>query len=152
MTTLVVVLPIVAAENAAVTPVGSPETESVNVAAVVEPLVKCSVEPAVEPSATLTELGELDRLYGETTVKLEVVDVVPCGVVTVIWPETAPDGVWTTIWVAELLMIFAAATPPNFMLLALERLTPVSVTFVPGVPDVGVKELIAAAEVPLNAA
>src|SRR5579871_1788797 len=79
-------------------------------------------------------------VYG-VTVKLVLLEAVPPGVVTVIFPVTAPVGTVAVIWVSEFTVKLVAATPPNVTFVACVRLTPVMVTGVPTAPEVGLKVL-----------
>jgi len=63
---------------------------------------------------------------------------VPPGVVTEIFPVTAPVGTVVVICVSEL-MVNVAALPANFTVVACRKLVPVRITCVPTGPVVGVK-------------
>ena len=72
------------------------------------------------------------------TVKLVAVVAVPPGVVTEIFPVTAPVGTVVVILVLEF-TVKVAATVPNLTAVAWDRLIPVRVTAVPTVPLGGLK-------------
>src|SRR5437867_234904 len=77
------------------------------------------------------------------TVKSEALVAVPPGVVTVIFPVTAPLGtVAVTRVPAPFTENVVAATPPNFTEVAPPKFVPLIVTEVPTGPLVGVKDVI----------
>lgn len=75
----------------------------------------------------------------ESMVKLPVLELVPPGPSTVIGPVDAPAGTTAPMVVLLVTTKLAAGVPLNRTAVALVKLTPVMVTFVPGKPCVGAK-------------
>jgi hypothetical protein len=73
--------------------------------------------------------------------KVCVLLTVPALVVTVMGPELAFGGTWVTILVA-LSVMMGAVVPLKAKAVAWDRLRPLMITVVPGVPDVGVMAVI----------
>src|SRR5690242_12617853 len=86
------------------------------------------------------------------TVNDAVLVPVPAGVVTAIGPVVAPVGTVAVIWVPEVTVNVAAATPLKVTAVAPVNPVPVMLTDVPGGPEVGVNEVTAGAAVTVNEA
>ena len=82
----------------------------------------------------------------EVTVKAEVPDPVPPGVVTEIVPEEAPTGTVAVIEVSERTEN-AAPIPLNPTAVAPVNLVPANVTVAPMMPEAGLKEVTVGADV-----
>jgi len=80
-------------------------------------------------------------IVGTLAVKLVLLVAVPPGVVTLIFPVVAPTGTTTLTDVDESLEI-TADLPLKVTLVEPERYVPVTVTVVPGVPEVGLNLVI----------
>jgi hypothetical protein len=87
------------------------------------------------------ELGVKD-VISKSMAKFTEELTVPPGVVTAIFPVTAPAGTMAVICVSLLTVKVVAATPPKATAVDPVKCVPVMVTLVPTVPEVGVKELI----------
>jgi hypothetical protein len=92
------------------------------------------------------ETGENEVIVGVPPVTANELELValPDGVVTVSAPVVAPEGTAVWICVAEM-TLNTAAVPLNATPVAPVNAVPVIVTVVPGVPEVGVNELIVGA-------
>jgi hypothetical protein len=85
------------------------------------------------------------------TVKFAALVAVPPGVVTVIFPVTAPVGTLAVTFVpAPFTENVVAATPPNFTEVAPAKFVPLMVTEVPTGPLVGEKDVIVGAAAPVT--
>jgi hypothetical protein len=120
------------------------------------PLNRTAVAPANPLPLIRTEvptgplLGENEEIVGAVavvvTVKFVALVAVPPGVVTVIFPVTAPLGTVVVIFVPDAFTENdVAATPPNFTAVALLRPVPLIVTEVPTGPLDGEKDEIVGA-------
>src|SRR6266540_6182908 len=101
-----------------------------------------------EPRTTRWRRSEIEMDRGWNvgrTVKVLALVPVPDGVVTLIFPVTAPTGTVAVIWVAEFTVKLVAFTPPNLTAVAPVNPAPMIVTTVPGRPLVGEKEVIVGA-------
>jgi hypothetical protein len=92
------------------------------------------------------EVGENELITAATPVTSneDTLAAVPDGVVTLIVPLVAPDGTDVWIWVPEM-TLNTAASPLNATAVVPAKFDPVSVTIVPGVPDVGANDVTAGA-------
>ena len=79
-----------------------------------------------------------ESIKDQFTVKLVEVAAVPPGVVTEIFPVTAPVGTVAVTWVLEL-TVKIAATVPNLTAVVWDKLIPVISTAVPTGPLIGLK-------------
>jgi hypothetical protein len=88
------------------------------------------------------EAGENEAIDGAAPVTANEIEVeaVPEGVVTLIGPLVAPAG--TDVWIRVVEMTLnTAEVPLNETAVAPAKLDPVSVTVVPGVPEVGATDV-----------
>ncbi len=91
-----------------------------------------------ETWGTRLVFGFCSEDYG-VTVKLVALVPVPPGVVTVMWPVTAPAGTSASTSVSVMTWKLVAATPPNFTAVVPVKLFPLIATAVPTGPLVGLK-------------
>jgi hypothetical protein len=128
------------------------EVEETTVKVVLVPLNFTAVAPvklrpvSVTDAVTAPAVG-LKALTIGATVKFELLEPVPPGVVTATFPVVAPAGTVVVIEVDETTVKGVAAVVLNFTAVAPVKFWPVIVTAAPGAPLVGVNEVTEGATV-----